>query len=82
MPTRVALAMVQAQAGQDQAAIETLQAIVTDDPENVKAWFLMGQSYRKLGRMEEARRAMERHEQIHEKIMRERMAEPGGDTPR
>lgn len=73
MPTRVALAMAQAQSGQDAAAIETLQAIVTDDPENVKAWFLMGQSFRKLGRMEEARRAMERHEQIHERIMRERM---------
>jgi len=73
IPTRVALAMAQAQSGDDEAAIGTLQAIVADDPENVKAWFLMGQSLRKLGRVEEARRAMERHERIHEKIMREKM---------
>jgi tetratricopeptide (TPR) repeat protein len=82
MPTRIALAMAQARSGDDPAAIATLEAIVADDPDNVKAWFLMGQSLRKLGRVEEARRAMQRHEEIHERIMRERMAQPGGDTPR
>ena len=82
MPTRVALAMAQAQSGDDKAAIGTLEAIVKDDPENVKAWFLMGQSLRKLGRVEEARQALERHEQIHEKIMREKMSTPGAEAPR
>lgn len=82
IPTRIALAMAQAQSGQDAAAIATLEAVVADNPEHVKAWFLMGQSLRKVGRLEEARKALQRHEQIHEKIMRERMAEPGGDTPR
>ncbi len=81
-PTRIALALAQAQSGQDAAAIGTLEAIVADDPENVKAWFLMGQSLRKVGRIEEAQKALQRHEQIHEKIMRERMAAPGGDAAR
>ncbi len=76
IPTRIALATAQAQAGADAGAVATLEAIARDDPDNVRAWFLMAQSLRRLGRAEEARRALERHREIHERIMKGRMGEP------
>jgi tetratricopeptide (TPR) repeat protein len=79
IPPRLARATALAQMGDHAAAVEVLQGVTAGDPVNNRAWFLLGQSLMKLGRVEEARAALERHRAIHEKIMRERMsAEPQG----
>ena len=75
IPPRLGLATALAQSGDHARAVEVLQRLTADDPENNRAWFLLGQSWMKLGRVEEARAALERHRAIHEKIMRERMSE-------
>ncbi len=74
IPPRLALATALAQTGDHTRAVEVLQGITAGDPENNRAWFLLGQSLMKLGRVEEARSALERHRAIHETIMRERMS--------
>lgn len=71
---RIGLATVLAQTGDHDRAVSLLSAVVKDDPENNRAWFLLGQSLMKLGRADEARAALQRHQAIHEKIMKERMS--------
>jgi len=74
IPARIALASALTQSGDPARAVEVLHGIIADDPENQRAWFLLGQSLMKLGRAEESREAFKRHQSIHEKIMRERMS--------
>ncbi|HZI94904.1 MAG TPA: tetratricopeptide repeat protein [Patescibacteria group bacterium] len=74
VPPRLSLAMVLSQSGQDARAVELLRGVTADDPENNRAWFLMGQSLMKLGRVDEARSAFERHRSIHDRIMKERVS--------
>jgi len=81
IPTRIALATALSQSDRDDEAIAHLERVTRDDPENVRAWFLMGQSLRRIGRTEEARRALERHRGIHERIMRVRMGDPDRPDP-
>ena len=71
---RIGLATVLAQTGDHARAVSLLSAVVKDEPENNRAWFLLGQSLMKLGRADEARAALQRHQEIHEKIMKERMS--------
>ena len=73
-PPRISLAMVLSQSGKDERAIDLLRGVVADDPDNNRAYFLMGQSFMKLGRAEEARAAFERHRSIHDRIMKERVS--------
>jgi len=75
IPPRIGLATALAQMGDHARAVEVLQGVTAGDPENNRAWFLLGQSLMKVGRVEEARAALERHRAIHEKIMRERMTD-------
>lgn len=72
--TRIGLATVLAQTGNHERAVSLLSSVVTDDPEDTRAWFLMGQSLMKIGRTDEARAALERHQAIHEKIMKSRVS--------
>ena len=76
---RIGLATVLAKTGDDERAVSLLNSVVKDEPENNRAWFLLGQSLMKLGRTEEARVALKRHQEIHEKIMKERMTSGGED---
>ena len=71
---RIGLATVLAKTGDHERAVSLLSAVVKDEPDNNRAWFLMGQSLMKLGRTAEARSALQRHQEIHEKIMKERMS--------
>lgn len=80
-PGRVALGTALAQSGDHARAVEVFQAVTTDDPNNQRAYFLLGQSLLKLGRQEEARQALERHRSIHESIMRERMSDKAQGHP-
>ena len=74
IPPRLALATALAQTGDHTRAVDVLQGVTAGDPQNNRAWFLLGQSLMKLGRVEEARAASERHRAMHETIMRERMS--------
>ncbi|HET9481062.1 MAG TPA: tetratricopeptide repeat protein [Candidatus Polarisedimenticolia bacterium] len=74
IPPRIALAMALAQSGDHERTVTVLRGVTADDPENGRAWFLMGQSLLKLGRAQEGREAIARHQSIHEKLMRERMS--------
>ncbi|HEY3176261.1 MAG TPA: tetratricopeptide repeat protein [Candidatus Polarisedimenticolia bacterium] len=79
IPPRIGLATALAQSGEHARAVEVLRTVTADDPQNNRAWYLMGQSLMKLGKAREAREALERHRAIHERIMKERMtAEPQG----
>jgi len=71
---RIALATALAQSNDNERAVTVLRTVTRDEPENMRAYFLLGQSLMKLGRTEEARQALERHREIHEAIMKERMS--------
>lgn len=70
--TRLSYATALAQLGRHDQAVEVLTAVTKDEPENIRVWFLLGQSLMKLGRTDEGRRAIERHREIHEKEMKRR----------
>lgn len=74
IPIRIAFATALARSGDHEHAVQVLESVTRDDPENNRAFFLLSRSLTKLGRTEEARRALERHQRIHEAIMRERMS--------
>lgn len=74
IPRRIGLGTAYAQSGEHARAVEVLRSVTVDDPVNTRAWFLMGQSLIKLGRADEGRQALDRHREIHEAIMKERMS--------
>jgi len=80
-PPRISLAMVLSRSGDDGRAIDVLRGVIADDPENNRAYFLMGQSLMKLGRADEARAAFDHHRSIHERIMKQRMSFPAESRP-
>jgi tetratricopeptide (TPR) repeat protein len=79
VPARLSLGTALAQSGEHARAVEVLQTVATDEPDNERVHHLLGQSLQKLGRAEEARQAFERHRLLHERILKERMSgEPQG----
>jgi len=74
VPARLSLGTALAQAGDHGRAVEVFQSVAADEPENERVHHLLGQSLMKLGRTEEARQALDRHRQLHEKILKQRMS--------
>lgn len=68
IPPQLALATALYQTGEHERAVKVLEALTSVDPENNRAYALLGRSLRSLGRTDEARIAFQRHEQIHKAL--------------
>lgn len=75
IPARLDLGRALGQAGDHARALELLSAVAAEAPEDERVHYLLAQSLQKLGRTEEAKKEMEKHQAVHEKILKEHLGE-------
>ncbi len=72
---RLDLGKALGQAGDHARAVELLSAVAAEAPEDERVHYLLAQSLQKLGRTEEAKKEMEKHQAVHEKMLKKHLGE-------